>query len=200
MLRTQTLTETKKLVVPSVRANVSGNNLSHVSSPNMISFPSGLSFNWDSQVSWFARVEVVSDSAKLRITSRNDGIDPVVIAFTLGIVIVGEVACAVKGIPDPDRMRLKQSRISATHRSMEFRTVPLSVLEARIWTVHKIAVPVSLDSRPKSEGFPPSERIDDHENDLIKRCDFAWAAMFELSKCCFTCYERFIGKKPRGKD
>ncbi len=107
MFCTWSLTETKKLVVPSARSKVSGNNLSHVSSPNIISFPSGLSFNWDSQVSWFARVEVVSDSAKLRMTSRNEGIDPVVIAFTRGIVMVGEVACAVKGIPDPDRMRLR---------------------------------------------------------------------------------------------
>ena len=50
----------------------------------------------------------MSDSAKLRITSRNEGIDPVVIAFTRGIVTVGEVACAVNGIPAPDRMRLKR--------------------------------------------------------------------------------------------
>ena len=45
------LTETKKLVVPSVRAKVSGNSFSQVSSPNMVSFPSGLFFNCDSQVS-----------------------------------------------------------------------------------------------------------------------------------------------------
>jgi hypothetical protein len=51
-------------------------------------------------------VDVVSDSAKLRITSRNDGIEPVVMAFTRGIVMVGEVACAVKGRAAPDRMRL----------------------------------------------------------------------------------------------
>jgi len=43
----------------------------------------------------------VSDSAKLRITSRKEGIEPVVMAFTLGIVIVGEVACAVNGIAAP---------------------------------------------------------------------------------------------------
>ena len=35
---------------------------------------------------------MVSDSAKLRMTSKKEGIDPVVIAFTRGIVIVGEVA------------------------------------------------------------------------------------------------------------
>jgi hypothetical protein len=38
--------------------------------------------------------------------SRKLGMDPVVSAFTRGIVIVGEVACAVKGIADPEDMRL----------------------------------------------------------------------------------------------
>ena len=59
-------------------------------------------------MSCFARLDVVSDSAKLRITSRNEGIDPVVIAFTRGIVMVGDVAWAVNGIPEPERMRLEQ--------------------------------------------------------------------------------------------
>ena len=49
---------------------------------------------------------MVSDSAKFRITSRNEGMEPVVIAFTRGIVIVGDVACAVNGIAVPFRMRL----------------------------------------------------------------------------------------------
>ncbi len=49
---------------------------------------------------------MVSDSAKFSITSRNDGIEPVVMALILGIVIVGDVAWAVKGIAAPDEMRL----------------------------------------------------------------------------------------------
>lgn len=49
---------------------------------------------------------MLSDSAKFKITSRKEGMDPVVIALTRGMVIVGEVACAVKGIAAPDRMRL----------------------------------------------------------------------------------------------
>ena len=49
----------------------------------------------------------MSDSAKFRMTSRKEGIDPVVIALTLGMVIVGEVACAVKGMAAPDLMRLQ---------------------------------------------------------------------------------------------
>jgi hypothetical protein len=53
-----------------------------------------------------ARDDVVSDSAKFRITSRKDGIDPVVMALILGIVMVGDVAWAVKGIAAPLEMRL----------------------------------------------------------------------------------------------
>lgn len=59
-----------------------------------------------SQLSWLARVDDVSDSAKLRITSKKLGIEPVVSAFTRGMVIVGEVACAVNGIAEPEDMRL----------------------------------------------------------------------------------------------
>lgn len=40
------------------------------------------------------------------MTSRKEGIDPVVIAFTRGMVMVGEVAWAVNGSAEPDRMRL----------------------------------------------------------------------------------------------
>lgn len=50
----------------------------------------------------------MSDSAKLRITSRKLGIEPVVRAFTRGIVIVGEVACAVNGIAEPEDIRLQE--------------------------------------------------------------------------------------------
>jgi hypothetical protein len=101
-----TLTETKKLDVPSALKNVSGNSLSQVSSPYMTNFPLFLFFICASHVSWFASVEVVSDSAKLSITSRKEGIEPVVMAFTLGMVIVGDVAWAVKGRASPERIRL----------------------------------------------------------------------------------------------
>lgn len=45
---------------------------------------------------------MVSDSAKFKITSRKEGMDPVSIALSRGMVIVGEVACAVKGTAAPD--------------------------------------------------------------------------------------------------
>lgn len=83
------LTDTKKLEVPSVRANVFGNSLSHVSSPYIVSRPLLFLPICASHVSCDARVDDVSDSAMLRIMSRNEGIDPVVKALTLGIVTVG---------------------------------------------------------------------------------------------------------------
>ena len=86
---------------------MSGNSLSQVSSPYMTNFPAPFALICASHVSWVASVEVVSDSAKLRITSRKDGIEPVVIALILGIVMVGDVAWAVKGIPAPVEMRLR---------------------------------------------------------------------------------------------
>ena len=100
------LTETKKLEVPSARANMPGKSFSQVSSPYMTSLPLFFAFICASQVSWFASVDDVSDSAKFRMTSKNDGIEPVVMALILGMVIVGDVACAVKGRALPSRMRL----------------------------------------------------------------------------------------------
>ena len=48
----------------------------------------------------------MSDSAKFKMTSRKEGMDPVVIALTLGMVMVGEVAWAVKGMAAPDLISL----------------------------------------------------------------------------------------------
>ena len=45
------LTETKKLEVPSARANVPGNNFNQVSSPYMTNFPPSRPFSCESQVS-----------------------------------------------------------------------------------------------------------------------------------------------------
>lgn len=80
--------------------------MSQVSSPYMTIFPACFAFICASHVSCVASVELVSDSAKFRITSRKDGIDPVVIALILGMVIVGEVAWAVKGMAAPDEIKL----------------------------------------------------------------------------------------------
>lgn len=103
---TPELTETKKLDVPSARSNVSGKSFNQVSSPYMTNLPVSFAFICAIQVSWVESVEDVSDSAKLRITSRKEGIEPVVIALILGIVMVGEVAWAVNGRAAPFEMRL----------------------------------------------------------------------------------------------
>ena len=64
-------------------------------------------------MSWFAKLEVVSDSAKFRIMSKNDGIEPVVMALIRGMVTVGAVAWAVKGMADPCLIKLFNSRLAA---------------------------------------------------------------------------------------
>lgn len=106
------LTETKKLLVPSSRAKNPGKSFTHVSSPYMTSFPprpsapNCFALICASQVSCAASVDDVSDSAKLRIRSTNDGVLPVVMALRRGIVMVGEVAYAVKGSAVPALIRL----------------------------------------------------------------------------------------------
>lgn len=63
-----------------------------MSSPYITIFPDRFAFICASHVSCTARLDEVSDSAKFSITSRKDGIEPVVMALTRGIVIVGDVA------------------------------------------------------------------------------------------------------------
>lgn len=48
-----------------------------------------------------------------RITSKNEGTEPVVIAFNRGIVTVGELAWAVKGSAAPSRIRLLNGQLLA---------------------------------------------------------------------------------------
>tara|TARA_R110002060_G_scaffold30260_4_gene40655 strand:- start:444 stop:662 length:219 start_codon:yes stop_codon:yes gene_type:complete len=72
----------------------------------MINLPVPFAFICASHVSCVASVEDVSDSAKFRIKSRKDGVDPVVMALILGIVMVGEVAWAVKGMASPFCIKL----------------------------------------------------------------------------------------------
>lgn len=56
----------------------------------------------------------------LRITSRKDGIDPVVIALILGMVTVGEVAWAVNGMALPLRISLKCRLARAMLRRIDY--------------------------------------------------------------------------------
>lgn len=92
--------------MPSERENTSGNSFNQVSSPYMSSFPWGFEPSCPGQVSWLANVDVVSDSAKLSMTSKKEGMDPVVNALILGIVMVGDAAWAVNGMAAPSLIRL----------------------------------------------------------------------------------------------
>ncbi len=120
--------------------------MSQVSSPYITSLRAHLLFHFSficaSQVSCDASDEVVSDSAKLRITSRNDGIDPVVIALILGMVIVGEVAWAVKGIAAPSEIKLKI--ISFNYMPAWRERLPLSEAKTRVIRIDKITALVSI--------------------------------------------------------
>ena len=131
-------TDTKKLVVPSARSNIPGNSFSQVSSPYMTSRPP-VAFNWASHVSWYANVDEVSDSAMFRMTSKNDGTDPVVMAFNRGMVTVGELAYAVNGTAAPERIRLYLSQLGTDNVCPGKLHSPLRKLEPRVIRIDKIA-------------------------------------------------------------
>lgn len=82
----------------------------------------------------------MSLSAKLRMRSRKEGTEPVVRAFTRGMVTVGGVACAVNGMAAPERIRLLG--VSGDHsdlvQEMPCCRAPLCVLEPRIVAVDKV--------------------------------------------------------------
>jgi len=119
----------------------------------MIRFPALLAFIWASHVSCVARDDEVSDSAKFKITSRKEGIEPVVIALILGIVIVGDVAWAVKGIAAPLEIRLSHL-ISSVLYTWSPGNVLLSKLEARKTGIHKVTVPILAISRILERHLP----------------------------------------------
>lgn len=102
-------TDTKKLVVPSALSKVFGKSFSQVSSPYMTSFPAPFAFICASHVSCEAKLELSSVSSRLRMTSRKEGMDPVVMALSRGIVTVGDVAWAVKGKAAPSRIKLERT-------------------------------------------------------------------------------------------
>lgn len=115
----------------------------------MTSFPARLAFICASHVSCEAKLELSSPSSRLRTTSRKDGIDPVVIAFSRGIVTVGEVACAVKGRAAPSRMSLGGwgRLVSCCAGSVLGRTgvgevssLRLCKLEATVFRIDKVTV------------------------------------------------------------
>lgn len=77
------------------------------------------------------------------MTSRKEGIDPVVIALIRGIVIVGDVAWAVKGIAAPDLIRL-WSAISNRPIFQCFQYLPLGESESRARRIDEITARLSL--------------------------------------------------------
>lgn len=69
--------------------------------------------------------------------------DPVVIALILGIVTVGDVACAVKGIAEPPRINLSRVSFQIASCGLPVCNSRLGVFEAGVGRVDKVTGPVS---------------------------------------------------------
>ena len=111
---------------------------------------------------------MVSDSAKFRMTSRKEGMDPVVIALTRGMVMVGDVACAVKGIAAPDLIRLPLA-VSYASKVPAQSCLPLGKVETRDRRVHKITILPVIAAKKRILGYQPPECIDHHKYNFVER-------------------------------
>lgn len=69
--------------------------------------------------------------------------DPVVMALILGMVTVGDVACAVKGIAEPSRINLFAVSLQTGSCGLLVYNSRLGIFEAGIGRVDKIAGSVS---------------------------------------------------------
>lgn len=76
--------------------------------------------------------------------------DPVVIALILGIVTVGEVACAVKGIAEPSLMSLSRVSFRGGAGCRVVHNSRLGVLESRIGRVDEVTVYLSAIAQQAS--------------------------------------------------
>lgn len=70
--------------------------------------------------------------------------EPVVIALTLGMVMVGGVAWAVKGMAAPDLMRLAKEISFRVHRMQHIGSSRLSKFEARLGGVDEVTMRFSV--------------------------------------------------------
>lgn len=69
--------------------------------------------------------------------------DPVVMALILGMVTVGDVACAVKGIAEPSRINLSRVSLQIAYCGLTVCNSRLGVFEAGIGRIDKVTGPVS---------------------------------------------------------
>jgi hypothetical protein len=115
------------------------------------------------------------------MTSRNEGTEPVVKALTLGMVIVGGVACAVKGRAAPERMS----------SCVNVKPDPWPYTKSLGGRQHQLLVCMS----PKRT-YPPPQRVDGHENDLVEYPLWSIIA-FEQAKSQLFIFDFFKGGQAR---
>lgn len=103
--------------------------------------------------------------------SRKEGTEPVVRALTRGMVTVGGVACAVKGIAAPERMRLEWSQF-------HLHTIPVGVyvyIDIPLGEEH--AAVVAIDK-------VTPQRVNHHEDDLVEGATSTSAVSCSFLCCC----------------
>ena len=161
------------------------------------------------QVSWCAKVEDVSDSAKFSIRSKNPGTAPVSIALIRGIVIVGALAWAVNGKAAPLDMRLYQSQVM-THTQH-----PINYLRVVCLREVYLCVNLKLEESEKTKSleeensvshwahatiprlvFVPPQCINDHEHHSVEWCCYRLGL---LAKVCEPGKERLVREEANGK-
>lgn len=122
--------------------------------------------------------------------------DPVVIAFIRGMVMVGEVAWAVKGTAAPDLIRLPHKISSQPKHCKGSAVLPLGKCEAGVMRIDKVAVIDSVVRRDEGMDMmrSPPERIHDHEDDLVED---GRNSMIDcrIIKAGLPRQERFIGEE-----
>ena len=118
--------------------------------------------------------------------SRKDGTEPVVRALTRGIVTVGGVAWAVKGIAEPSLIKLLQSQ--STFAVPRQADIPLHITHRAVLSKDEIA--------PQS--------IDNHEYHLVERRMHFGSGLFLLAAIifpvCKTRQDWLIGKESSRED
>ena len=139
----------------------------------------------------------MSASSKLRMRSTNEGTDPVVMDLSFGIVTVGDLALAVKGIALPSRMRLEIVRESCYTKE---RNLPLRIFKSRSFGINKVAmIPLLICCKKCLPGGDlPSQRVDNHEDELVKG-SVRRAPIFESFILCKARKERLVREETNRK-
>lgn len=127
--------------------------------------------------------------------------EPVVIAFILGMVTVGDVACAVKGIAEPLRINLfgvsLYTNSSGASQSATYDWV-YSKPELDVKTKSLVLSAISLNY-VRSGQQVPAQRIHNHENDPVEGRSW-WRSMVRVTVGSQSWHQWLVGEESSAKD